>query len=104
MINNMHSKRLEKLILKKSEELNEAEYKLATQLLLLLAYEEGQSLNIYIDEIANGIDFFTETNKRILFSTGLNVEKQRIPKLMKSLERKKVLNFKNEAYGLLKVW
>lgn len=104
MINTKNIKRLEEVILKKSRELTDIEYRLATQILLLLTFEGNEKLDIYIDEIVNGIDFFTNENMRIVLSNGVEIKKEEVSKILKALKEKGILNFKYEAYGLLRVW
>ncbi len=104
MINTKNIKRLEEVILKRSIDLTDIEYRLATQILLLLTFEGNEKLDIYIDEIVNGIDFFTNENKRIVLSNGVKIKKEEVSKILKALKEKGILDFKDEAYGLLRVW
>lgn len=69
------------------------EFKLAVYLYGLMCYESEDYLYIYLSEIDNGIEFFSNDGKRIFYIRGLNIGTGKVLKNLRSLRKKKIIQY-----------
>lgn len=83
--------------------LTEYEFKLTCLLFSLFVYEPNENIFIYLEEIKSGIDFFTDSGKRIVFTEGIKISRKKIRKLIYQLQDKNLLHIEEVAEGLFKI-
>lgn len=87
------------------DDLSGWDFKIACYLLILLHYQLPQNhLVIYLEEIASGIDLFTDKGERIVFAEGTDLAIESIRESLVRIRESKILKMKRIGEEQYRIW